>query len=217
VGPPNPGCTGRCGAPPVSLALGVKIQINHGIFNMTKYLLLLRGINVGGKNKIPMTKLRKCLEELGFTHVTTFIASGNVILESSKRPNEIKKETEKAIAGGFRIDSDVIKVLVLTRKQLQDIIDHKPKGFGEHPEKYHSDAIFLIDIEAKHAISLFNPREGVDKVWLGEGVIYSQRLSAMRTKSRLNKIMGTQEYKSMTIRNWNTTTTLLGLLLKNEK
>jgi uncharacterized protein (DUF1697 family) len=183
---------------------------------MTTYLLLLRGINVGGKNRIPMSNLRKCLEEQGFTNVTTFIASGNVILESSKKPFEIKNITENALSVCFKIDSDVIKVLVLTCKQLQAIIDNKPKGFGEHPERYHSDAIFLMDIDVKQAISLFNPREGVDKVWPGYGVIYSQRLSAMRTKSRLNKIMGTPEYKSMTIRNWSTTTTLLRLLKKQK-
>jgi len=183
---------------------------------MTTYLLLLRGINVGGKNKIPMSNLRKCLEELGFTNVTTFIASGNVILDSSKKPIEIKKLIEKALSVCFKIDSDVIKVLVLTCKQLQAIIEQKPKGFGDHPEKYHSDAIFLLDIDVKQAISLFNPREGVDKIWPGDGVIYSQRLSAMRTKSRLREVMGTPEYKSMTIRNWSTTTTLLRLLEKTK-
>jgi uncharacterized protein (DUF1697 family) len=181
---------------------------------MTTYLLLLRGINVGGKNRIPMSTLRKCLEELGFTNITTFIASGNVILDSSKKPIDIKIMTEKALSVCIKLDSDVIKVLVLTCKQLQAIIDHKPKGFGEHPERYHSDAIFLMEIDVKRAISLFNPREGVDKVWPGYGVIYSQRLSAMRTKSRLSKIMGTSEYKSMTIRNWSTTTTLLRLMKK---
>ncbi|MCA9911371.1 MAG: DUF1697 domain-containing protein, partial [Anaerolineae bacterium] len=60
--------------------------------------------------------------------------------------------------------------------------------------------------------SAFNPREGVDNVWPGEGVIYSQRLSAQRTKSRLNRIMAAPAYKSMTIRNWNTTTKLLDML-----
>jgi uncharacterized protein (DUF1697 family) len=65
-----------------------------------------------------------------------------------------------------------------------------------------------------YAMPLFNPREGVDKVWPGDGVIYSQRLSSQRTKSRLNKIMATPAYKSMTIRNWNTTTKLLEMLKK---
>ncbi|NTW20714.1 MAG: NAD-dependent epimerase/dehydratase family protein [Nostocales cyanobacterium W4_Combined_metabat2_030] len=90
--------------------------------------------------------------------------------------------------------------------------DFKPAGFGEQPDVYHSDAIFLMGIDSAQAISAFDPREGVDQVWPGDGVIYSQRLSAQRTKSRLNKIMASPYYKSMTIRNWNTTTRLLELL-----
>jgi uncharacterized protein (DUF1697 family) len=49
---------------------------------MNTYIIFLRGINVGGKNKIPMADLRKCLDELGFSNVSTYIASGNVILKS---------------------------------------------------------------------------------------------------------------------------------------
>ena len=53
---------------------------------MTRYLALLRGINVGGKNKVPMAGLRALLEELGFSNVATHIASGNVILSSDRPP-----------------------------------------------------------------------------------------------------------------------------------
>ena len=98
------------------------------------------------------------------------------------------------------------------RKELQSVIDRKPRGFGEQPEKYHSDVIFLMGIDADQALAVFHPREGVDRVWPGEGVIYSERLSALRTKSRLSKIVGTPEYRSMTIRNWNTTTKLWEIL-----
>jgi uncharacterized protein (DUF1697 family) len=179
---------------------------------MSAYLLLLRGINVGGKNKVPMAALRTVLEGLGFTDVTTFIASGNVILKSSKSAAWVRAQVEQALPRHFRLDSALVKVLVLARKQLQAVIDNKPKGFGEKPDKYHSDAIFLIDVPTADAMRAFNPREGVDQVWAGHGVIYSQRLSAQRTRSRLNKIMGSPVYKSMTIRNWNTTTTLLKML-----
>ena len=179
---------------------------------MKTYLALIRGINVGGKNKIPMAGLRKCLEELGFSNVLTYIASGNVILESDKRPDETRALIEEALPKCFKVDSELIKVLVLSRNQLQSVIDNKPHGFGEHPEKYHSDAIFLLGIDSARVMPVFNPREGVDKIWPGDGVIYSQRLSSQRTKSRLNKIVGTPAYKSMTIRNWNTTTKLLQML-----
>jgi uncharacterized protein (DUF1697 family) len=60
---------------------------------------------------------------------------------------------------------------------------------------------------------IFNPLEGVDKIWPGNNVVYSQRLSAERTKSRLSKIATSPLYKSLTIRNWNTTTKLLKMII----
>ena len=181
---------------------------------MNTYVILLRGINVGGKNTVPMAGLRKCLEEQGFSNVSTYIASGNVILKSDKRVNDVKTQIEGVLPEYFKFDDGFIKVLVLTRTQFQAVIDKKPIGFGEQPEKYHSDAIFLMGIDSAQVMPGFSPREGVDQVWAGNGVIYSQRLSSQRTKSRLNKIMETPFYKSMTIRNWNTTTKLLEILRK---
>ncbi len=156
---------------------------------MTTYVVLLRGVNVGGKNNLPMAALRECLEDLGFSNVSTYIASGNVILESDKRSDEIRAQIEQALSERFKTDGERIKALVLTRDQLQAIVDGKPEGFGEQPDTYHSDAIFLIDIDSAQAMSVFRPREGVDQVWPGDGVIYSQRLSAQRTKSRLSRIV----------------------------
>jgi uncharacterized protein (DUF1697 family) len=180
------------------------------------YVILLRGINVGGKNKVPMADLKKCLETQGFSNVSTYIASGNVILESDKHPDEIKAQIEAVLPESFKLDDELIKVLVLSCNQLQAVIDNKPEGFGEEPEKYHSDAIFLIGIDSAQAMPVFNPREGVDRVWQGDGVIYSQRLSAQRAKSRLNIIAATAVYKSMTLRSWNTTTKLLEILRRRD-
>ena len=178
---------------------------------MSIYVVLIRGINVGGKNKVPMADLKICLENLGFSNVLTYIASGNVILISDKAADEVRVNIEGTLPKCFELDDELIRVLVLTRDQLQKVIDNKPDGFGEYPDKYHSDAIFLIGIDSDQVMSIFNPREGVDKIWPGDGMIYSQRLSSQRTKSRLNKIMAAPEYKLMTIRNWRTTTKLLEL------
>ena len=176
---------------------------------MTRYLVLLRGINVGGKNKLPMAALRELLESHGHTKVSTYIASGNVILSSDQSAAAIKREIEGALPRTFKLDSDLIAVLVLTQAQLRAVVRKRPRVFGDHPETYHSDAVFLIGIDAPTAMQAFDPRPGVDEVWPGTGVIYSQRLSAQRTRSRLGKLMGTPAYKSMTIRSWQTTLALL--------
>jgi uncharacterized protein (DUF1697 family) len=179
---------------------------------MMNYVVLIRGINVGGKNIVPMAGLRQCLEEKGYSNISTYIASGNVILQSTQDASELKTQVEAVLLENFKLDSGLAKILVLTHKQFKAIIEQKPQGFGEQPEEYHSDAIFLIDIDTSQAMTAFDPRAGVDTYWTGDGVIYSQRLSSQRTKSRLNKTMSTSQYQSMTIRNWNTTTKLLELL-----
>jgi len=165
---------------------------------------------------VPMAELRTCLEELGFHDVVTYIASGNVIVRSNKTPAQIQALIEAALPTHFMLDSELVRVLVLDHAQLQSMVSHKPAGFGERPDRYYSDAIFLMGIEASEAMAVFSPREGVDTIWPGDGIIYSQRLSAERTKSRLGKIVGTIPYKSMTIRSWNTVTKLLELLQASE-
>jgi uncharacterized protein (DUF1697 family) len=183
---------------------------------MSAHLVLLRAINVGGRNNVPMARLRDVLEELGFTGITTYIASGNVILESDRSADETKALIEEALPRSFALDDERIRVLVLSPGQLQAIVDDRPAGFGSRPDLYHSDVVFLMGIDAAEAIGVFDPREGVDAVWAGDGVIYSQRLSSQRTRSRLSKIAGTPAYKSMTIRNWKTTTTLLEMVRARE-
>ena len=177
-----------------------------------RYAVLFRGINVGGKNKVPMADLRRLLEELGFEDVQTYIASGNVVLSTDRPPAEIKAAIEDALPRRFRLDSDLVAVLVLGHAQLRAVVEDRPPGFGDAPGTYHSDAIFLMGIDAAAAMSVFDPRPGVDRVWPGDGVIYSQRLSAQRTKSRLSRIMASPLYRSMTIRSWNTTVAILDLL-----
>ncbi len=183
---------------------------------MATYIVLIRGINVGGKNKVSMASLKKYLEELDYASVTTIGASGNIILESGKSAKAIQSQVEKLLLEKFKLDDELIKVLVLSRKQYEAVISSKPKGFGDHPDKYYSDAIFLMGITAAKSMPIFDPREGVDQIWQGKGVIYSQRLGSQRTKSRLSKIVASPAYKSMTIRSWSTTTKLLALLEKKE-
>jgi uncharacterized protein (DUF1697 family) len=183
----------------------------------TRYLVLLRGINVGGRNKVPMAPLRAMLEELGYSDVSTYIASGNVLLRSDESPATIKERIEAALPRAFTLDSELVAVLVLSHDQLRAVVERKPEGFGEQPDTYHSDAIFLMGIDAATALTAFDPRPDVDRVWPGDGVVYSQRLSAERTKSRLGKIVTSPLYRSMTIRSWTTSLALLALLDRLEE
>jgi uncharacterized protein (DUF1697 family) len=179
---------------------------------MKTYVIFLRGVNVGGNNKVPMAALKTCLEKLGLEDVSTYIASGNVIARSTKTAAQVKAMVEKALRKNFTLSDGAGTVHVLTQAQVKAVIKDKPKGFGDEPTTYHSDAIFLMGMTSAKALRVFSPREGVDTIWPGTGVVYSRRLSAKRTKSRLSTIVGTPAYSSMTIRSWNTVTKLLELL-----
>jgi uncharacterized protein (DUF1697 family) len=179
---------------------------------MSDVVLLFRGINVGGKNPVAMSALRDLLEELGCSDVVTYLASGNAIVNTTQKPAELAARLEKQLPSRFTLHDDVVKVLALTPAQLRAVVSDRPKGFGDTPGEYHCDAIFLMGLAMRDAMGVFDPREGIDAVWPGKNMIYSQRLSAQRTKSRLGKIIGTLPYKSMTIRSWQTTTKLVGIL-----
>lgn len=184
---------------------------------MARYVALLRGINVGGKNKLPMADLRECFEELGCTNVTTYIASGNVLFSSDKPARKLQGLIEAVLPERFTLDSELVRVLVLNPRELSAVASEKPKGFGEQPDEYHSDVVFLMGVSVAKAMAAFNPREGVDTIWPGKGVIYAQRLSAERAKSRLGMITASPHYKSMTIRSWNTVESLWQTLSNKER
>lgn len=176
----------------------------------TRYVALLRGINVGGKNKVAMADLRKEFEHLGCRNVSTYIQSGNVLFESDAARAELERDVEKVLER--HLESAPV-VVVRTHRQMQGVVAKAPDGFGAQPTTFHSDCIFLKDpLTPAKAMRVVSLRDGVDEAWTGTGVLYFARLSAERTKSRMGKIVGTEEYRSMTIRSWQTTTKLLALL-----
>ncbi len=175
-----------------------------------RYVALLRGINVGGRNPVAMADLRAAFEEHGYTAVRTYIQSGNVLFESAAPPASLEADVEALVERRFGIP---IIVVVRSHAQLRAIVRRAPDGFGAAPDTYHSDALFLKPpLTARSAMRIVELRDGVDQAWPGTGVLYFARLSAQRTRSKLSKVASTPEYQLMTIRSWTTTTKLLALL-----
>jgi uncharacterized protein (DUF1697 family) len=167
-------------------------------------LALLRGINVGGRNLVKMADLRAAFAELGAADAETYIASGNVLYRGALRAADL----EVGLSERFGVE---LKVVVVTAEQLQAVIDAAPDGFGAAEDR--CDVIFLRrPLTAARAFSLFNPREGIDRVWKGKEVVYHARLAARASGSRLSNVMSFPEYKNMTIRSWSTTSKLAELM-----
>lgn len=178
---------------------------------MTRYVALLRGINVGGKNLIKMPELKAAFEEGGFENVSTYIQSGNVLFESAgKGGTALANRIERMLESRFKIP---LVVVVRSRAQMRAIVERAPNGFGADPAAYRYDVLFLKEpLTAKQVVKSVSIKEGVDEAYAGRGVVYFSRLEARVTQSHINKLVSMPVYKSITNRNWNTTTKLLGLI-----
>ena len=175
-----------------------------------RYVALLRGINVGGRNPVAMADLREVFESNGYSAVSTYIQSGNVLFEFDARPASLENELEAILERRFGSPQVVV---VRSHRQLRNIVDNAPEGFGGEPGTYHSDVLFLkSQLSSRQAMRVVELRDGVDQAWPGSGVLYFARVSARRAQSRMSRIVGTPEYQQMTIRSWTTTTNLLGRL-----
>jgi uncharacterized protein (DUF1697 family) len=175
-----------------------------------RHVALLRGINVGGKNLVPMAALREAFVDAGFEDVSTYIASGNVLFSSTRPAAQLEREIEAALEKHFGRE---LVVVVRSQRQLRAVVDKAPKDFLALEGTHHRDAVFLkAPLTATKAMKVVKRRDGVDQAWTGAGVIYFARLSAERQRSLMSKIVGTPDYQAMTIRSWSTTTTLRTLI-----
>jgi uncharacterized protein (DUF1697 family) len=176
-----------------------------------RYVALLRGINVGGNNPVPMAGLRDAFTELGAADVRTYIQSGNVLFDGGRHGHATWVERlEATLAERFGYSA---RVTLRSHAELRAIVDGAPHGFGQDPERYRSDVLFLLGPStAAEVVAQMRAREGVDTMAAGHGVVYFERLIARATQSYLSKVVGTPAYREMTIRNWRTTTTLLRML-----
>ena len=174
---------------------------------MMTYVALLRGINVGGNNKVEMARLKKVFESLGFINVRTYINSGNVIFDTDT--TDIVHAVESAIKKIFSFD---VKVVVRDAKNIQKLCDHIPDEWKNDAEQK-TDVLFLWDkFDSKSTIDLIVTNPKVDTLKYVSGAIIWNIKRAHYTKSGLHKFIGTEVYKHMTARNVNTVRMLNELL-----
>jgi uncharacterized protein (DUF1697 family) len=106
---------------------------------MASHVALLRGINVGGRNKVPMAELREVVTSLGHTGVTTYIQSGNVLFTTPEDDTaKLASALEAAITETFGLSSSVV---VLSRDGLARILDSNPYTEEPNPKLVH--VVFL--------------------------------------------------------------------------
>jgi uncharacterized protein (DUF1697 family) len=173
------------------------------------YAALLRGINVGGKNRVEMPRLKLLFEGLGFSNATTYINSGNVVFESSGNPAEISNILQKAIAHDFGF---VVPVLLRDLPQIKATASSlKDSWVNDATQK--CDVLFLWDaVDNKDILKQLKYNPSIEDVVYVAGAVLWRIDRKDYTKTSLSKIVGTSFYNQVTIRNANTVRKLQNIM-----
>ena len=176
---------------------------------MTSYVALLRGINVGGGNRIAMADLRQWVTALGYDGVSTYIQSGNVVLRGPLRPTaEVAAAVRSAVRTGCGLD---IAVVVVTSKELARVLGRNPyPEADDEPTKVH--VAFLTDEPDLAGLEAVDPASYAPDEWAaGPGVLYL-RFPDGTASSKLAVELGRKRTGVVaTVRNWRTVTKLADL------
>ena len=171
-----------------------------------RQIVLLRGINLGPRNRIAMPALRELLTGAGFEDVRTYVQSGNVVLETRRKPAGVAKACEELIAAELGLD---IGVVVRTRDELAEVVRRNPLGdVADNPKRYQ---VSFLDGEPdpKAIEKLSATAAGGERVeaigreiyaWHPDGIARSKMWAALAGKG-----LGVKA----TARNWTTVTALL--------
>jgi uncharacterized protein (DUF1697 family) len=173
-----------------------------------RQIVLLRGINIGSRNRIAMPKLREALAEAGFGDVKTYVQSGNVALTSRAASATVARKVERLIADRFGLDLDVV---VRTRDELAEIVRSNPLGkVAKNPKRYQ---VSFLDAEPDPEV--VRKLEGL--VVAGERLVtdgrelYAWHPDGVARSKLWAALAGRGLGVTATARNWTTVTKLLEL------
>ncbi len=173
-----------------------------------KYIALLRGINVGGKRKVEMKRLRDLFVSLGYRNVVTYLNSGNLIFESEKDLSSLQKVVPNRLKDEFRFE---LPTLIKEENDIVKIAKAIPEEWMNNAEQKTDIAYLFPDIDSKELLDEmpFN-KEFIHIKYITGALIWNLKKRDY-TKSHLNKIVSKEQYQRMTVRNVNTARFLAGL------
>lgn len=173
----------------------------------SRYVALVRGINVGGRNKLPMNDLRLALADLGHTDVETYLQSGNALFTApSTDTTSLGEQIERQLVSRLGLD---VKVLVRTPGDLADVVAHNlfPEATAE-PTKLH--VAFLSGLNDPGQLAELDPSSfEPDQFGAWEQAIYLWYPNGSGRSKLTGAVLERRLGLTATARNWNTVVKLL--------
>lgn len=177
---------------------------------MNKYVVLLRGINVGGHNKLPMADLRNLLTNNGYTNVSTYIQSGNVLLSSEKNSVEISTHIILLIETEFSYN---IPVITLTTDELKTCFLENPYAQKEQDIKF-LHVTFLDSLPKQELVKSLNINTYNNDAYQVLGKCIYLYTPDGFAKTKFNNTQFEKKLHTVTTtRNWRTITKLIDLII----
>lgn len=177
---------------------------------LTVFVALLRGVNVGGNNMISMKSLKESFETMGFTQVSTYINSGNIIFQSREDdPRKFERKIEQMLSSDYQLDS---KVVVRSLSEMEKLVKALPRSWsGDSGWRY--NVIFLRHtIDSEKILADLPLNSDIEQVVYRPGaLLWSAQVSEI-TRSKMVKLSSRKIFQDMTIRNLNTTKRLYDLM-----
>lgn len=174
------------------------------------YIALLRGINVGGNNVIPMKELAALLASIGFENVRTYIQSGNIVFETDSTGEEsIRRNISEVIDKRFGVQ---VPVVLRSAKQLGEVAANNPfLKAGEDEKSLH--VAFLADLPGKPHLAALDPdRSPPDRFKVHGRDVYLHFPNGTARSRLTNDYFDRTLKTTSTIRNWRTVLTLLEMV-----
>ena len=177
---------------------------------MTKYIALIRGINVGGKNAVSMAHLKEALLSDGFESVSTYINSGNIIFDSQEvNLTKLVSTFEHILLAEFAVTT---RVAVLPADEVRDSFKNAPLWWGEDANSKHNAIFVIAPANAQEvALNVGDAKPEYEKIEAYGRIIFWSAPLQTFGRTRWSKIVSTAAYNDITIRNYNTTKKLVDL------
>ena len=175
---------------------------------MARHVVLLRGINLGSRNRIAMPKLRDVLEGAGFEDVATYVQSGNVVVSSGRKNEDVARECERLIAKHLGLEIDVV---ARTRAQLAKVVERNPLGeVATNPKRY--QVTFLAGRAPSGLRAKLEAVRAQEEAFAVHGrEIYAWHPAGVARSKLWALLAGRDLGVTATARNWTTVTKLLEL------
>ena len=170
-----------------------------------KYISLLRGINISGKNKISMSELKKELEINNYQNVITYLNSGNIIFDSDINDKEsVMKDISKIIKNRFDLE---IPVFIMNSKELEEVLKNKPSWWATNNKEIYDNLIFIIPPTTYEEVynAIGEPKKEIEKIKeYNNYIFWSFDLKNYRKSNWWVKTASTNIKDKITIRTANT-------------